>query len=438
MTDFDQFERRLAAALRSVADERVTRLESSVIASAAIHGGQRRAARIPWYRFMTVATRLAAAALIATLAVGGAFYVLGPNEAAVGGPTATPSASPGPSQTSAVVQQGVPIWTATGTMIQARDWHTATLLPDGKVLVAGGGANRTELASAELYDPRTRSWTATGSMISARMGHTATLLLDGTVLVAGGGGCRVPDLDCTDLASAELFDPRTESWTATGNMIQARDYWHTATLLPDGKVLAAGGGANGTAELFDPRPGSWTATGSMGRTVINHAATLLPDGKVLVAGELFDPHTGSWTATGRVTGSDTSTLLPDGTVLVSGQSGSVHLYDPSTGAWTGAGPSPLDQYGLTATLLPDGTVLMAGGARPGRPDNSFVAVAGLYDPSSGAWTATASLVLARKFHTATLLPDGTVLVAGGSSDIVDGTGWIRTTSAELYGPGAGT
>jgi len=121
----------------------------------------------------------------------------------------------------------------TGSLATARYFHTATLLPNGKVLVAGGAIGYTPLASAELYDPATGTWTATESLHTARFFHTATLLPNGKVLVAGGAGNGY-------LASAELYDPATETWTATGSLHTARDL-HTATLLPNGKVLVAGG-----------------------------------------------------------------------------------------------------------------------------------------------------------------------------------------------------
>jgi hypothetical protein len=152
------------------------------------------------------------------------------------------------------------------------------LLPNGQVLVAGGGNFNGFLASAELYDPASGLWTTTGSMATAREIYTATLLPDGQVLVAGGLG------DSGVLASAELYDPATGLWTPTGGMAAAR-YQHTATLLPNGQVLVAGGyGPTASAELYDPATGLWTATGSMATERAAHIATLLTNGRVLVAG----------------------------------------------------------------------------------------------------------------------------------------------------------
>ena len=146
----------------------------------------------------------------------------------------------------------------TGSLRTARYGHTATLLPNGKVLVAGGrSSNASPLASAELYDQATGKWRTTGSLANARSGHTATLLPNGKVLVAGG---------CAGLASAELYEPASGTWTATGSLANVREF-HTATLLSNGKVLVAGGlDTNGHAlagaELYDPMSGTWTATGA--------------------------------------------------------------------------------------------------------------------------------------------------------------------------------
>ncbi|MGA7593866.1 MAG: kelch repeat-containing protein, partial [Gallionella sp.] len=176
-------------------------------------------------------------------------------------------------------------WSATGALITARRFHTATLLADGKVLVTGGGyGNGTSgyEGSSELYDPAgnagSGSWTATGSLITARYYHTATLLPDGKVLVTGGFGTA----GLTD--SSELYDPATGTWSATGSMLMTNAY-HSATLLPTGKVMVVGGGVD-SSELYDPATGTWSVNGSVITARYNHTTTLLPNGKLLVTGGL--------------------------------------------------------------------------------------------------------------------------------------------------------
>jgi hypothetical protein len=200
-------------------------------------------------------------------------------------------------------------WTLTGSMSRERWAFTLTLLPNGKVIAAGGFCTNGPLASVELYDPATGTWTPTGSLLKARGSHTATLLPNGRVLVAGGDGVtpvqtNSPSLDSV-LASAEIFDPATGRWTPTGSMGQPRET-HTATLLPNGNVLVAGGisyfgGIFPTsAEVYDPASGKWLPTFPLVSGREDHIAALLPNGKVLVAGgfnsadtgpsaELFDP-----------------------------------------------------------------------------------------------------------------------------------------------------
>ncbi len=206
----------------------------------------------------------------------------------------------------------------TGSLATARYNHTATSLPNGKVLVAGGYVGgQGDLASAELYDPASGNWTATGSLVTPRNLHTATLLLNGKVLVVGGQS------GFDDTTTAELYDPGSGTWTAAGSLRPG--FGHTATLLPDGKVLIAGGfnyefgfggGSHAGAALYDPASGNWTMTGRLATARDRHTATLLPTGKVLVAGggnhmvwfglgtlstaELYDPASGTWTATGSL------------------------------------------------------------------------------------------------------------------------------------------
>ena len=326
----------------------------------------------------------------------------------------------------------------TGSMNTARLWHSATLLRNGKVLVAGGGVAG-EIGTAEIYDPATASWSATGNLNIPRAFHTATLLPNGKVLVAGGlansGGTQ---------ATAELYDPATGTWTLTGSLGTPRDY-HTATLLPNGKVLVAGGAYQFTAELYDPATGTWSATGSMSTRREAHTATLLQNGKVLVTGgrqvgsltsaELYDPATGSWSPAGNMTAAratHTATLLANGKVLVvagydygpSRPLASAELYDPASGGWSSAGSISTARNLHTATLLPDGRVLVAGGGTNGGVP---LASAQLFDPATNNWSATGSLRTARVVHTATLLANSHVLVAGG-----DGSNAQELASAELY------
>ena len=158
-------------------------------------------------------------------------------------------------------------WTATGSLATGRYAHTATLLPNGRVLVAGSWGDEGILASAELYDPASGTWTATGSLATARNLHTATLLPNGKVLVAGGQG-----IDYNPTASAELYDLVSGTWSPTGSLAAGR-VDHTATLLPDGKVLVAGGydrDALASAELYDPASATWSATGSLATARTRH------------------------------------------------------------------------------------------------------------------------------------------------------------------------
>ena len=351
-------------------------------------------------------------------------------------------------------------FTVTGNMTTARAGHSATLLRNGKVLIAGGGS------SAELYDPLAKTFILTGSMTTFRYGQTATLLNDGKVLIAGGAGTNGITLN-----SAELYDPLTGSFARIGNMISAR-WGHTSTLLNDGRVLIAGGIADASftsAEVYNPSTGAFTKTGDMIRPRSGHTATLINDGRVLIAGvyddtgrtasedELYDPATGKFSGNriGIGVHEHTATLLIDGTVLfvggsidTAGEYAGASLYEPSTDSYLAngvmigpPGQNVLSPHGRaihTATLLSDGRVLVAGGVKmicdPACHPLTSDASTEIYDPVTRTFSTSGGMTVPRSYHTATLLPDGTVLITGGYNGAPYGLGSLPTGSAEIYTP----
>jgi hypothetical protein len=331
-----------------------------------------------------------------------------------------------------------------GDMSVPRSGHTGTLLADGRVLVAGGTDDSTH--SAELFDPSTGSFKpVSGSMVHTRMGHGAALFPDGKVLIVGGG-----DLNGVLFQTAELFDPASQTFTATGDLRQVRSN-ASATLLPGGKILIAGGQDSqgtllSTSELYDPATGTFNLTGNMLSPRAQHTATLLTNGKVLMVGgghgmnsaEIFDPNTGLFKSTGSLSEArtlHTATLLPSGKVLVLGGTNkmmpggggappaavsldSVEVYDPASGEFQTVGKLAVARDSHSATLLPSGAVLVEGGYvhdfdGDAQPSFYTIFTAELIDPGSFASTAAASLEQARAEHVATLLNNGHVLVTGG-------------------------
>ena len=353
-------------------------------------------------------------------------------------------------------------FTPTGSLHEPRGLHTATLLLDNKVLVAYGSnsdaytyaTGYVGLSSIEVYDPGTGTFTEiVGEDGAGTFGHTATRLPNGQVLLAGGFVNSVWDYSgSTSDKGAAIYDSATGILSVTADIMTSSRGGHTATLLKNGKVLVTGGAdqdPTGTglasAELYDPSNGTFTQTGSMAVGRFLHTATLLQNGKVLVVGgaltstsdpvanaELYDPATGVFTMTGAMTTAreqHTATLLADGKVLIVGgttatgagdlhPTATVEIYDPATGLFSITGSMSEARSLHTATLLPSGNVLVVGGV----VENS---TAELYDPTTGTFSFTGGMEVGRSGHTATLLSNGTVLVAGGGL-------YLGLASAELY------
>jgi len=294
--------------------------------------------------------------------------------------------------TAEVFDPATATWSPTGTMANRHSTHEATLLSDGRVFVSGGVGSGPAVPYTEIYDPATNQWSETRPMSLDRVDHTATLLSDGKVLVVGGNGGLGPIH-----ASTVLYDPVTNSWSTRANLGIKRA-GHSATRLANGKILVAGGwnemgpaivsSLTATAELYDPASDTWTPIASMSHARIGQTATLLPDGRVLVAGgydqttplgaEIYDPDSNTWSPAGAMGYPrlwHSATLLANGTVMVAGgliddvgtESNSVESYDPTTNSWSPLASLIVERTSHTATLLNSSAVLIVGGGNETPP-----------------------------------------------------------------------
>ena len=316
------------------------------------------------------------------------------------------------------------VWTTAPLLNEPRNTHAATLLASGKVLVSGGvGPNTGLLSTAELFDATTASWSPAAPMLQFHQWHTATLLQNGRLLVAAGN--MQP--------GAELYDPATNTWSATGPLIGSR-YFHAAVRLRNGKVLILGGynytvyppGPLASAEIYDPTSNSWSLAAPMLEPRDVPRAALLADGRVLVAGgfgvaqplasaEIYDPGSNTWSAAAPLNQArvyHSLSTLADGRVLcAAGLNGgflnSVELYAPASNTWSAVAPMLQPRALHSATVLADGSVLAVGGN-----DTTLSILAERYDPAANVWRPTSPMNSRIDLNTAVRLDDGRVLAIG--------------------------
>ena len=342
-----------------------------------------------------------------------------------------------------------------GFLHEPRAYHTTTLLPDGRVLVVGGSAEYRaadewpgDAVLTEVWDPATSRFSPAGTLDRGRFLHTSTLLPDGRVLVIGGAEHHV----FGGIASAVVWDPVTSTYSAAGVMPEGRSS-HTATLLPDGRVLVVGGvdmteadRTLASALIWDPATATFSPAGSLAEPRVEHTATLLPDGRVLIVGgidwtesqrsagaaEIWDPETATFSPAGELEASrwgHAAVLLPDGRVLVVGGAWRrlSEIWDPETATFSPGGElARAREARTTAALLSDGRALVISVAYDGNIAQGW---SELWDPTTESFVEAASLDISdRQYHAASLLQDGRVLVVGGKN----GDGEIG--SAEVWAP----
>ncbi|MFO0590796.1 MAG: hypothetical protein U0441_24850 [Polyangiaceae bacterium] len=340
-----------------------------------------------------------------------------------------------------------PQWIELPDLAYARGGHSATLLRDGRVLVAGSSFfSQLGGGTAEIFDPKTRTWSAPIPMTKAHGNHAAALLPDGRVLLVSG----YLDLSNDISRFVDIFDPATNTFSEGPKSLRSHSY-APATVLADGRVLIAGGyNALNKSEVFDPATMTWTAAdNALIQSNFYHPAALLPDGRAIVPGggydtnsmyisfayvEIYDPIANSWSH-GAPLKHDrrwhTATELADGRVMAAGgvvggdyqdvgkSLSSVEIYDGAANQWTSAPDLAVARHRHAALRLASGAVLVTGGIDP---TASVIESAEVWD--GAAWHFTTPMHVPRESHTMTLLADGTVLVVGGGFQ----------NSAELYVP----
>lgn len=312
-------------------------------------------------------------------------------------------------------------WTAVGTLSAPRANHTLNVLPDGRVLAAGGEDASNTVGVTELFRPVERDWIKAADMKQRRSHHTATLLPNGNVLVAGGFTALNQSTGTS--RHAEIFYPETATWVVTAPMASSRAY-HSTVLLPDGNPAVFGGFQNGTylssMEVFFSTAHKWLpgppiGGGGVGEERAQFTATMLHDGRILVTG---------------------------GVNAVGGVLNTTRIFDPTAWSWA-AGPAMFRRrHSHTANLLRDGRVLVAGGS----DGNQEISLAEVFDPATNLWTQTTAapisgndLSIPRLGHTATLLPDGKLMMVGGfttlGGPILEGEGFdVDSSTFQNQGP----
>lgn len=405
------------------------------------------------YSLLPIATTMVASILVAACAAA-------PSQP----PNVTPSPSAPSAQPSGPATQSIApaipaVWVAAGDLVEPRNAAHVVVLGTGEVLVVGSdwancGAATNGSDSVEIGDPKQGTWQKTASLASLRDGPVVVALPDGRALMTGG--MTGEDVNHGAYSSTYVFDPTNHAWSKSGLLNTARAGL-AAAVLPDGRVLVAGGlYTDGTmesyrvlnsSELWDPRSGTWSPTGQLERARYVPSAVTLSDGRVLVVGgaasleafpvqrataEIYDPTSGKWSDAGSLTTARSEfalVALPDGGAIVAGgisgkRLASVERFDPVSNTWSAADDLPAAVAGPSGIRLADGRVLLAGGSvRDPEPNNddptSFVsgltADSAVFDPATGTWTPSTPMPSPRMGASPVLLADGSVLFAAGSS-----------------------